>query len=151
MAKPIEFRPAADNPRDEIQRRLADAPIEHAEALLACYKLIEEAHRSGTLELLRGLLGAQDAVVSHLSQVLATPETVSALRNGFILMKLLSGIDSEKLTAVVNGLAGAASHASTGPAPSIFGILGRATSEDGRRALSVGMAALEAAGKALRK
>lgn len=150
MANPIEFRPPAQNPRDEIQRRLADAPIEHAEALLACYKLIQEAHNAGALDLLQGLLGAQDAVIHQLSTVLATPETVSALRNGLILLKLLGNIDADKLNAVLSSLTDAVSQASSASTPSILGILSRTTSQDSRRALQVAVAALEATGKALR-
>lgn len=150
MANPIEFRPVPDNPRDEIQRRLADAPIEHAEALLACYKLIEEAHNSGTLELLRGLLGAQDTVITQVSKALATPEAAGALRNGLLLMKLLGSIDPEKFSTALSGVSVAASQASAGSPPSLFKLLGRATSEDSRRALQIGIAALEATGKSLK-
>lgn len=151
MAKPIEFRPDSQDPRDEIQRRLADAPIEHAEALLACYKLIEEAHNSGTLELLRGLLAAQDTVITHASEMFAAPEAAIAIRNGFVLIQLLGRIDPQKLSAVLEGLTTATSQASAQSAPSLLGILNRATSQDSRRALQIGVAALEAAGKALRK
>ncbi len=151
MAKPIEFRPTAESPRDEIQRRLADAPIEHAEALLACCKLIEEAHRSGTLDLLRGLMGAQDTFVSNVAKILSKPETVNALRNGLMLMNVLGSIEPEKLSAVLGVLTAARGEASTEPAPSIFTVLGRAMSDESRRALLVGAAALEAAGTAIRK
>jgi uncharacterized protein YjgD (DUF1641 family) len=150
MAKPIEFRPNSQDPRDEIQRRLADAPIEHAEALLACYKLIEEAHNSGTLELLRGLLAAQDTVITHASKMFAAPEAAIAIRNGFVLIQLLGRVDPQKLSAVLEGLT-AATQASGKPVPSMLGLLGRATSQDSRRALQVGLAALETAGKALKE
>ncbi len=151
MAKPIEFRPSEQNPRDEIQRRLADAPIEHAEALLACYKLIEEAHNAGALELLRGLLAAQDTVINHASRMLAVPEAAVAIRNGFVLIQLLGRIDPAKLSAVFEGITTATDKASTQSPGSLFGLLSRATSEDARRAMQVGIAALEAAGRVLKK
>jgi len=151
MANPIEFRPSEQNPRDEIQRRLADAPIEHAEALLACYKFIEEAHNSGTLELLRGLLAAQDTVITHASKMLAVPEAAIAIRNGFVLIQLLGRMDPQKLSAVLDDLTAATSEASAQSAPSMLALLSRATSQDSRRALQVGIAALQAAGKALKK
>lgn len=149
MAQPIEFRPSEQDPRDEIQRRLADAPIEHAEALLACYKFIEEAHKSGTLDLLRGLLAAQDTVINHASKMLAVPEAAIAIRNGFVLIQLLGRIDPQKLSAILESLSTAATQPASASPPSIFSILGRATSPQSRRALQVGVAALEAAGKAL--
>lgn len=151
MAKPIEFRPDSQDPRDEIQRRLADAPIEHAEALLACYKLIEEANNSGTLELLRGLLAAQDTVINHASKMFAAPEAAIAIRNGFVLIQFLGRIDPQKLSPVLEGLTAATTQASGKSVPSTLGLLSRATSQDSRRALQVGLAALEAAGKALKK
>lgn len=150
MANPIEFRPDPQNPRDEIQRRLADAPIEHAEALLACYKLIQEAHNSGTLDILQGLLGAQDTVITQLSRTLATPEAAAALRNGLVLMKLLGSIDPEKLGAVLNSLSAVVSQAPAASPPSIFSLLGRATSQNSRRALQIAITALEATGKSLK-
>ncbi len=151
MAKPIEFRPDTQDPRDEIQRRLAEAPIEHAEALLACYKLIEVAHNSGTLELLRGLLAAQDTVITHASEMFAAPEAAIAIRNGFVLIQLLARIDPEKLSAVLEGLTTATTHASGKSVPSLLGLLGSAASQDSRRALQVGIAALEAVGKVLKQ
>jgi|SRR5579875_2301164 len=145
MAQPIEFRPSAQDPREEIQRRLSDAPIEHAHALLACYRLIEEAHRSGTLDLLRGFLAAQDAVVSHVSGVVSRPESVRALRNGLILAKLLGSIDP----AVLQGIVEEIQTPATQPPPSLLALLRRAASAESRRALAAGLALLQAVGRAL--
>ncbi|ACO33626.1 MULTISPECIES: hypothetical protein [Acidobacterium] len=145
MAQPIEFRPSAQDPREEIQRRLNDAPIEHAQALLACYGLIEEAHRSGTLDLLRGLLGAQDAVVTHVSGVVSKPESVNALRNGLLLAKLLGSIDPDTLHNILDETHKSAAQ----EPPSLFALLGRAASAESRRALAAGLALLQSAGKAL--
>ena len=143
MAQPIEFRPNAESPREEIQRRLNDAPIEHAEALLACYGVIEEAHRSGTLDLLRGLLGAEDAVIRHVSGLVSKPETINALRNGLLLAKVLGSIDPDKLHAILEDTQRAAAQ----EPPSMFGLLGRAASAESRRALAAGIAMLQAVGK----
>lgn len=145
MAQPIEFRPSAQDPREEIQRRLNDAPIEHAQALLACYGLIEEAHRSGTLDLLRGFLGAQDAVVSHVSGVVSKPESVNALRNGLMLAKLLGSIDP----AVLHNILEETKKTAAQQPPSFFALIGRAASIESRRALGAGLALLQATGKAL--
>uniref|UniRef100_A0A7V4XU40 DUF1641 domain-containing protein n=1 Tax=Acidobacterium capsulatum TaxID=33075 RepID=A0A7V4XU40_9BACT len=145
MAQPIEFRPSAEDPREEIQRRLNDAPIEHAEALLACYGLIEEAHRSGTLDLLRGFLGAQDAVVSHISGVVSKPESVNALRNVLLLAKLLGSIDPDTLHSILEETQKSAAQ----EPPSLFGLLGRAASAESRRALATGLTLLQSVGKSL--
>jgi uncharacterized protein YjgD (DUF1641 family) len=145
MAQPIEFRPSAHDPREEIQRRLNDAPIEHAEALLACYGLIEEAHRSGMLDLLRGFLGAQDAVVAHVSGVVSRPESVNALRNGLMLAKLIGSIDPATLQGILEQTQAAAAQ----EPPSLFALMSRAASAESRRALAAGLAMLQAIGKAL--
>jgi hypothetical protein len=49
MANSIQFVPKAVDPKLELQRRLAAAPNEHAEALLVAFDLLEEAHRQGVL------------------------------------------------------------------------------------------------------
>jgi uncharacterized protein YjgD (DUF1641 family) len=145
MAEPIEFLPSAQDPREEIQRRLNCAPIEHAEALLACYGLIEEAHRSGTLDLLRGFLGAQDAVVSHVSGIVSKPESVNALRNGLMLAKLFGSVDPGAL----HGILECAHKAAAQEPPSLFALIARAASSESRRALAAALALLQASGKAL--
>jgi uncharacterized protein YjgD (DUF1641 family) len=145
MAQPIEFRPSEQDPREEIQRRLNDAPLEHAEALLACYGVIEQAHGSGTLDLLRGFLGAQDAVVSHVSGLVSKPESVHALRNLLLLAKLLGSIDPDTLHGIFEETQKSAAQ----EPPSLFGLLGRAASAESRRALATGLTLLHAVGKAL--
>ena len=47
MAKPIAFVPKSTAPQLELQHRLDAAPQQHAEAILAAYNLLEEAHRKG--------------------------------------------------------------------------------------------------------
>ena len=58
MAKPIPLERPARDPREELQARLDRAPIEHAEALLAGYEVLQGLYDEGVLELLRGLLGS---------------------------------------------------------------------------------------------
>ena len=150
MAKPLELHPSTEHPRDEIQRRLADAPIEHAQALLACYKFIDQAHNSGALALLTALLAAQDTVITHASEMLAAPEAAIAICNSFVLIQMLGRIDPKKLSAVIDALSASASTAPAAPPPSIFKILGHAASSDARRALQLGVATLDAVGKILK-
>ncbi|MBV8631733.1 MAG: DUF1641 domain-containing protein, partial [Silvibacterium sp.] len=61
MARPIELTPKfspAQGAREELKRRVDAAPVEHGEALLDAYELLQQLHESGTLDVLRGLLGA---------------------------------------------------------------------------------------------
>jgi hypothetical protein len=70
MAQPIEFRPTPHSSREALQRRLDEAPIEHVDALLASYDLLQQLHDRGVLDVLRGALGAGDEIVLQLSGVL---------------------------------------------------------------------------------
>ena len=56
MAKPIPLQLPPRDPREELRSRLDRAPLEHAEALLAGYEVLQGLHDQGVLELLRGLL-----------------------------------------------------------------------------------------------
>ena len=99
MAKPIELmpKPSGQGAREELQRRLDAAPVEHAEAVLAGYELLQELHESGTLDVLRGLLGAGDQVVRHAVALAIQPEAVNGLRNLLVLSKVLGSVNPDVL------------------------------------------------------
>lgn len=148
MAIPVAYRvftPA--DAREELKRKIDAAPIDHAQALLGAYDLLEQAHRSGTLELLRGLLAAQDTVVNHVVDVVSQPEMVRALRNLLVLGKLLGSIDPADLEASL----GATEQKAQKGAPSVFSLLGRASTSDARRGLDVAMGLMSALGAAAAK
>ena len=54
---------SARNPRAELQSRLEQAPLEHAEAVLAAYEVLQELHNRGVLEIMRGALAASDEIL----------------------------------------------------------------------------------------
>ena len=89
MAKPIAFAPKSADPKLELQRRLAAAPNEHAEALLVAYELLDEAHRQGILDLLPGAIWAKDSLLETIADYSAQPMCVNAMRNLLALGKLL--------------------------------------------------------------
>ena len=99
MAKPIELmpKPTGQGAREELQRRLDAAPVEHAEAVLSGYELLQELHESGTLDVLRGLLGAGDQVVRHAVALAIQPEAVNGLRNLLVLSKVLGSVNPDVL------------------------------------------------------
>ena len=47
MASPIEFKPQKVDPREELQRRLQAAPMEHAESILVALDVLEAALEKG--------------------------------------------------------------------------------------------------------
>src|SRR6202163_2339477 len=93
MAKPIPLQLPARDPREELRSRLDRAPLEHAEALLAGYEVLQGLHDQGVLELLRGLLSAGSKVLEAAAEVGQAPESVRAIRNLIVLWKTLGEID----------------------------------------------------------
>ena len=57
MARPIPLELPKRDPREELHSRLEQAPIQHAEAVLASFEVLQGLHNCGVLELLRGVLG----------------------------------------------------------------------------------------------
>ncbi|MGB0125552.1 MAG: hypothetical protein WA419_21885 [Silvibacterium sp.] len=134
-----EFTPA--DSREDLIRRVEQAPVEHAEAVLAAYDLLQRLHEKGLLDLLNGLLSAGDTVVDHVVDVVSSKEMVTALRIGLIFTNLLSSIDADALHAVV---AGAGKEA-----PSLLALGKKAASKDARRGLATAVGLLNVLGGAL--
>lgn len=149
MAKPIELMPTPPNARDELKRRLDEAPVEHAEAVLAGYEVLQQLHESGTLDVLRGLLGAGDQVVRHAVGLAIQPEAVDALRNLLVLSKVLSSVNPDVLHRVLSGVPEALAQRPEEDPPSLFAIFRRISSKDSRRSLAAAVTVLENAGKGL--
>jgi uncharacterized protein YjgD (DUF1641 family) len=148
MAKPIELIPQPRDPREELKRRLDAAPLEHADALLAGYDVLQQLHDSGTLDLLRGLLGAGDQVVKHAVEMATQPESVRTLSNMLVLAKLLGSVDPDALNRVVSGLQSMRKSPKKEP-PSVAALLRRMSSRRSRRALAAIALMLDSIGKEL--
>ena len=149
MAKPIEIRPQPRNAREELQRRLDNAPVEHADAMLSLYELLQQLHDSGTLDLLRGAVGAGDEIVNHAVRLITQPESVRSIRNVLILAKLLGSIDPEILHKLSESVPAAVEQSRREEPPSLWALLKRFRSEDSRRALAAGAGVLEVVGRQL--
>jgi uncharacterized protein YjgD (DUF1641 family) len=134
-----EFKPV--DSRADLVRRVEQAPIEHAEAVLATYDLLQRLHEKGLLDLLNGLLSAGDTVVEHVVDVVSSKEMVTALRIGLIFSNLLNSIDADALHAVV---AGAGKET-----PSLLALGRQAASKDARRGLAAAVGLLNLFGAAL--
>jgi uncharacterized protein YjgD (DUF1641 family) len=100
MARPIALDLPPCDPRQELQKRLQDAPIEHAEALLDSYELLQQLHDHGIFQLLRGALGASEKLVETAVDATKSDVSVRAIRNVLILGKMLGSIDPEVLQCV---------------------------------------------------
>jgi uncharacterized protein YjgD (DUF1641 family) len=134
-----EFHPV--DARNDLIRRVEHAPVEHAEAVLSAYELLQKLHEKGMLELLTGLLSAGDTVVNHVVGVVSSKEMVTALRIGLIFSNLLSSIDPDKLHNII---------ADAGKeTPSLLSIGKMATSKDARRGMAAAVGLLNVFGAAL--
>jgi uncharacterized protein YjgD (DUF1641 family) len=100
MARPIALELSPRDARDELRKRLEQAPIEHAEALLDSYELLEKLHQHGVFELLRGALGASDKLIETAVNAVKSDDAVRAIRNAIILGKILGSINPDVLQGV---------------------------------------------------
>jgi len=63
MARPIPLEcPSATRGKNYVSR-LEQAPVEHAEAILAGFEVLQALHDRGVLELLRGMLDGSNKVL----------------------------------------------------------------------------------------
>ena len=149
MAKPVPLELPPRDPREELRSRLHGAPLEHAEALLAGYKVLQGLHDRGVLELLRGLLGSGDKVLQTAVDATRTPESIRAIRNLLVLMKTLGEIDPDLFDGFAMALPEAMQKAKAQgkEPPGFLAILNKFRSKDLRRGLVAVNSLLEAWGK----
>jgi uncharacterized protein YjgD (DUF1641 family) len=128
---------------------LDKAPLEHAEALLAGYEVLQGLHDEGVLELLRGLLGSGGKVLETVTEAARAPESVRAIRNLIILGKTLGNIDPELFDGFAMALPEAMRQARMQgkEPPGFFAILNKFRSKDLRRGLVAVNSLLEAWGR----
>jgi uncharacterized protein YjgD (DUF1641 family) len=100
MAKPIQLDFPPRDRQAELQQRLAEAPAEHAEAILEFIDLLQTLHDHKVLSTLRGAAGAGDSLIGHLSQAAAQPESIRAMRSFLALTKLFARLDPELIEAI---------------------------------------------------
>lgn len=97
MARPISLELPPRDPRQELRERLEAAPVEHAEALLDSWELLQQLHDHGVLRLLRGALGVSDKLIETAVDTAKSDESMRAMRNALILGKILGSINPEVL------------------------------------------------------
>jgi uncharacterized protein YjgD (DUF1641 family) len=100
MARPISLELPPRDPRQELRKRLEEAPLEHAEALLDSYELLGKLHEHGVFDMLRGALGTSDRLIEAAVDAAKSDEASHAIRNAIILGKILGSINPEVLQGV---------------------------------------------------
>jgi len=148
MAQPIAFHTPAKPARTNMER-LQNAPAEHAEALLEGYELLQLLHDRGVLNLLRGILGGGDALVSTITAAVDTPESIRAIRNFLLLTKFFANIPPDVLTSLAETVSNGAKREKAHKAPGLLHLLWRLRNEDSRHAAAVALDLLEGLGKGL--
>jgi uncharacterized protein YjgD (DUF1641 family) len=93
MAQPIPLHLAPRAPEHELNVRLQQAPLEHAEAVLAAYEVLQGLHDQGVLELMRGALGGGQKILEQAVAVGSGPEAIRASRNLLLLIKAIGDIE----------------------------------------------------------
>lgn len=102
MAQPIPLQLPPRDPRVELRKRLDEAPMEYAEALLDSFELLQQMHEHGVFDLARGAIGATNKIVNVAAEAADSDSSVRAMRNAIILGKLLGSINPEVLQAIAN-------------------------------------------------
>ena len=125
MSAPIPLELPPRDPRAELQARLQNAPLEHAEALLAAYHVLQGLHDRGVFEMLRGALGSSDHALETFVEAAKSPESIRGIRNAIILAKAFSDVDPELLRGLTRALpeAIAATHAQATKPPGLWGMI----------------------------
>jgi uncharacterized protein YjgD (DUF1641 family) len=149
MAKPVPLALPPRDPREELRSRLQNAPLEHADALLAGYELLQGLHDSGVLDLLRGLVGSGDKVLRTVVDATRAPDSIRAVRNLLILVKTLAEVDPDLLDGFLLALPEAMREAKElgKEPPGFLGILRKFHSKDLRRGIVMVNSLLEAWGR----
>jgi uncharacterized protein YjgD (DUF1641 family) len=152
MALPIRFEPLARDAREELRDRLDKAPLEHAEALLSGYEVLQGLHERGVLDILKGALSASDTLLETVVEVAKTPEAIRSVRNLLLLSQVLGNIEPELLDGIMRSIPEGLAQVSAkrSETPGLFSLLQKFCSKDSRRALGAIAELLESVGKDLK-
>jgi uncharacterized protein YjgD (DUF1641 family) len=138
MAQPIPLQLAPRDPQRELDVRLQQAPLEHAEAVLAGYEVLQGLHDRGVLELMRGTLGGSEKILEQVVAVASGPEAIRATRNLLLLVRTLGEIEPALLNDLTRAVPKALVQANAEEArpPGLFKLLSTFFNKDFRRGLA---------------
>src|SRR5882672_554530 len=149
MSEPIRLEFPPRDTRAELQTRLQDAPLQHAEALLSGYDLLQRLHDRGVLDLLRGGLGSSDKVLSIVVDAAKAQEAINATRNLLIISKVVFSLEPELLENIAKAVPISLAQAREQKPLSLWRLFNNMCSQDTRRALSATLGIVESFGKSL--
>lgn len=151
MAQPIPLDITTHPHQGELLDRLNRAPEEHAAALLAGLELLQLLHDQGILDVLRGAVSAGGPISEQLSKATESKESIRALRNAFLIGRMLSSIDPQVMSHIATAV-----EETLGPntppeheVPRLFSLIGYFQHKYVRRGLTVVVRFLAALGRQL--
>jgi len=138
MAQPIPLHLAPRDPREHLDARLQQAPLEHAEAVLAAYEVLQGLHDRGVLEVMRGALGGGEKILEQVVAVASGPEAIRATRNLLLLVNTLGEIDPALLSDITRAIPKALvqANAEERKPPGLFKLMSTFWNKDFRRGLA---------------
>ena len=138
MARPIPLHLAPRDSRDELNSRLQQAPLDHAEAVLAAYEVLQSLHDRGVLELMRGALGGGEKILEQVVAVASGPESIRATRNLLLLVTALGEIEPALLSDLTRAIPRALvqANAEQRKPPGLFKLMSTFWNKDFRRGLA---------------
>jgi len=153
MAQPIPLNLAPRDPSAEISLRLQQAPLDHAEAVLAAYEVLQGLHDHGVLELMRGTLGGSEKILEQVVAVASGPESIRATRNLLLLVTTLGEIEPALLSDLTRAIPRALvqANAEESKPPGLFKLISTFWNADFRRGLAAFNDLLIVFGRNLRK
>ena len=138
MAQPIPLHLRPHDPREDFNSRLQQAPLEHAEAVLAAYEVLQGLHDRGVLEVMRGALGGSEKILEQVVAVASGPESIRATRNLLLLVTTLGEIEPGLLSDLTKAIPKALVQANAEEArpPGLFKLMSTFWNADFRRGLA---------------
>lgn len=138
MAQPIPLQLAPRDLREGFNSRLQQAPLDHAEAVLAAYEVLQGLHDHGVLELMRGTLGGSEKILEQIVAVGSGAPAVRATRNLLLLVTTLGEIEPALLSDLTKAIPKALvqANAEESKPPGIFKLMSTFWNKDFRRGLA---------------
>jgi uncharacterized protein YjgD (DUF1641 family) len=104
MAQPIPLDLPARDPCIDLKARLEAAPLQHTEALLAAYDVLQGLHDCGALDLMRSALRSRDKILDIAVSTAGSPRSIDAVRNLLLLINMLGSIKPELLASLTKAV-----------------------------------------------
>src|ERR1700694_716952 len=138
MARPIPLHLAPRDSRDGLNTRFRGAPLEHAEAVLAAYQVLQGMHDHGVLEVMRGALGGSEKILEQVVAVASGAESIRATRNLLLLVTTLGENEPALLSDVTRAIPKALvqANAEESKPPGLFKLMSTFWNPDFRRGLA---------------